>query len=87
MQAERARAQAELCAAAQAFRLAREAEGADALVRALDALVACFASLPAARGAPLAAALELALAAQARGDWIALADELEHVLAPALAGE
>jgi hypothetical protein len=84
LQVELEALQLDLCAAAQAFRLAREAEGADALVRAIDGLAGAFGRLPPERTRRVAAALQAALAAQGRADWIGLADELEHVLAVAL---
>jgi hypothetical protein len=73
------------CSAAAAQRLGMLAQGGAALARLVDGLAPLLARDPAAAGrigAPVAALL----AAQQRGDPLGLADELEHVLAPALRG-
>jgi hypothetical protein len=75
-------------AAARAFRLGQETEGNQrllALADAMGAMGAIGAAPPHEHGGPdLAAALAAAVHAQARGDWIGIADALEHELGPAL---
>jgi hypothetical protein len=80
-----AAALAPLQAAARAFRLGMEAQGQEAFVAFVDALQAELA-LP--RGAAVAPRLQPLLpellAAQERGDFLRVADLLEHELRPLL---
>jgi hypothetical protein len=78
----------ELAAAARAFRLGLEERGHAALARLADALSGRLA-VPAAAAllAELAPLLGALVAAQERGDALAIADTLEFRLAPRLASE
>lgn len=64
-------------AAAQALRLGMTARGSELLARLIDALLAALAR-PEAAAAGLGARVAAWSEAQRRGDWIALADALEH---------
>ncbi len=81
MSAEVLAARARAAAAAQ--RLGMAAQGAEELARLVDGLLPFLAERP-ALAATVAQLLAEILAAQERGDPIALADGLEHELAPAL---
>ena len=70
-------------AAAGAFRLGLETEANQRLLALVDGLGAAPPRALDARA--LAAVLGRAADAQARADWIAIADALEHELAPMLA--
>lgn len=66
-------------AAARAFRLGLEAQGNEALAAFVDALVSSGA-VPEELGGAIGEVVE----AQGRRDWLAVADGLEHDLAPRL---
>ncbi len=70
-----------LAKAVRAFRLGMEAEGNEALIALIDALAADLSKALAAPDHELAGLLERILAAQARGDFLCVADLLEHELA------
>jgi hypothetical protein len=69
---------------AHTFRVGKIGAASDHLARFVDELGRALPALGDA-AAPLFPPLERALAAQARGDYAALADELEHEVAPLLA--
>jgi hypothetical protein len=73
------RAAAELV---RAFRLGMEGDGNAALARFVDGLVALFASAPPAADDPLLPLLSEILAAQERGDYLGVADLIQHRLRP-----
>lgn len=70
----------ELKSAADRFRLGREAEGNAALARLLDRLQAELADSGPNALAPLFPTFRAIMAAQERGDWLFVADLLEHEL-------
>jgi hypothetical protein len=70
-----------LAKAVRAFRLGMEAEGNEALVVLIDALAADLSKALVAPDQGLPGLLEEILAAQARGDFLCVADLLEHELA------
>lgn len=70
-------------AAAQAYRLGMNGQASADFTALLDGLIAACACSPETT-ARLAGSLGELSAAQRRGDWLALADTLEHELAPAL---
>ena len=76
--------EASLTACCRAFRLGRQAEASVLLDTLLATLAAHLDTLPAARASTLQPSLMRAMDCQARHDSIALADELEFVLWPAL---
>lgn len=63
-----------------AFRLGREGEGSDALVRFIDTLAPLLEQNGAHFGADEAALLNEIIEAQQRGDYLFVADLLEHIL-------
>jgi len=78
---------AALAVCCTALRVGREAEAAARLDTLLGRLGAWLTERPERATPSLQGALARALDSQRRGDPIALADELEHVLAPLLLGE
>jgi len=70
--------------AAAAHRLGMIAQGGEAVAQLVDGLLAHLSGEPESAAA-LAPLLGELVAAQQRGDWIGVADRLEHQLAPALA--
>ena len=73
-----------LRAAADSFRLGMDAQANQALVPAVDLLARHLSGLPAARAAALAATFPRLVAAQGRGDTLAVADSIEFELLPLL---
>lgn len=70
-----------------AFRLGREGEGSNALVKFIDGLAPVLESNSALLGPDEAALLSEIMAAQQRGDYLFVADLLEYLLpATALGG-
>jgi hypothetical protein len=77
---------AALARSAAAFhRLGMLGQGGEALAQLVDGLLVLLAD-EAELAAALAPLLGEIVAAQQRGDWIGVADALEHQLAPALVG-
>jgi hypothetical protein len=70
----------ELKAAADLFRLGREAEGNTAFARVVERLQAELGDAGAATLAPLFPTLEAIVSAQERSDWLFVADLLEYQL-------
>jgi hypothetical protein len=70
-------------AAAHAYRLGMNGQASAELTALLDGLLAACTRSP-CTSALLGPTLAELAAAQERGDWLALADTLEHELAPAL---
>jgi len=71
--------------AAASHRLGMIGQGGESLTQLVDGLLALLQGEPGSAAA-LAPLLGEIAAAQARGDWIGVADRLEHELAPALVG-
>jgi len=78
------RLQESLTGAALAFRLGREGEASEALTALIDALGSALPQAAPDNLAALAALLPEILAAQARQDFLNIADLLEYRLAPLL---
>jgi hypothetical protein len=70
----------ELKGAADSFRLGREAEGNAALTRLIERLQAELGAAGPDAMTPLFPTLRAIMAAQERGDWLFVADLLEHEL-------
>jgi streptomycin 6-kinase len=75
---------AQLKAAADSFRLGREAEGNTAFARIVERLQAELGAAGPSALAPLLPTFESIFAAQQRSDWLFVADLLEHQLAKML---
>lgn len=65
--------------AVEAFRLGMEGRGSDALMRLMDCLAPALEANAALLGANEVELLNLMVAAQQRGDYIFVADLLEHL--------